>query len=338
MSAELKSQAAHEASLFGFISRQFAKPKPLPAGIRLTNQVAIVSGSNVGLGLEASRQLLALGLSHLVMAVRTQSKGDAAAAALRKDFPAAEVSVWTVDQESYKSVVAFAKRCETLERIDIVVLNAGLIQTKYTVSAETKHEITLQVNYLSTALLAILLLPLLKAKKQPGTVPAMTIVGSDIAFGATVDADSPVLPQLDDASKFSPHWYAKSKLLQALFVSKLGELVDPEDVLVNLSNPGMTGDTSFFRNAGGLMRGFMTVLQALLARSLEAGASNYVDAVLAHGRASHGSFVSDWAIKPWPKMWYTPEGQRAATRLWEETMEELNFAGVSKILSDLKAR
>lgn len=32
---------------------------------------------------------------------------------------------------------------------------------------------------------------------------------------------------------------------------------------------------------------------------------------------------------------YADKGRKLADRLWEETMEELSFAGVSKIIQDL---
>lgn len=38
----------------------------------------------------------------------------------------------------------------------------------------------------------------------------------------------------------------------------------------------------------------------------------------------------------YPKMWYTAEGQELKARLWEETMEELNFASASKIVENMR--
>jgi len=38
----------------------------------------------------------------------------------------------------------------------------------------------------------------------------------------------------------------------------------------------------------------------------------------------------------YPEIMYTQEGARVRERLWEETMEELNFAGVSDIMRDMK--
>ncbi|KAL6882327.1 hypothetical protein HDV57DRAFT_496157 [Trichoderma longibrachiatum] len=339
MSSHLESDAPFEATTLGFLRRQLTHPKSLPTDLSLAGKAAIVTGSNVGLGLSACRQLLQLGLSHLIMAVRSQAKGDAAAAQLRKQFTSATVSVWLVDMESYDSVRAFAARCESLERIDFVILNAGLTMSPYTVARETGNEVTLQVNYLSTALLTILLLPILKAKKPAGSSqpPVISIVGSDAMYHAQLDLRSPILPQFQRKDKFAQFaWYAKTKLLVALFVSKLAEFVSPRDVIVNVSNPGMTVGTEFFRGYPVWARRLFGVVQWMFARSLDVGASTYLDAVLVQGEKSHGSFTSDWAIKPYPKIWYTKEGKELTERLWEETMEEFNFVGASKILADLR--
>jgi len=301
MSNKLESKASFEATPFGFLRRQFTKPKLLPPGTKLNNQVAIVTGSNVGLGLEASRQFLELGISHLVMGVRSQAKGDAAAAKLCKDFPSATISVWIIDLESYDSVTAFAGKCETLPRIDIAVLNAGLVTSSYAIVPSTKHETTMQVNYLSTALLAILLLPILKAKKvrDAPNPPVISIVGSDLAYGAKLESKGAVLEQFNNPKTFAQFpWYGKSKLLLILFVSKLAELVSADDVTVNIANPGMTKGTEFFRGFPTVLKTFVSFGQFILARSVSVGASTYIDAAVAQGKESHGSFTSDWAIKP----------------------------------------
>lgn len=301
MSSELESKAWFEATLFGFVWRQFTKPKSLPADISLTDQVAIVTGSNIGLGLAASRQLLELGLSHLIIAVRSQAKGDKAAGVLRRDFPESTISVWTIDLESYESIRAFTDKCSTLPRVDIAILNAGLSKKYYTTIPATEHEVTLQVNYLSTVLLAILLLPILKAKKivDAPRAPVLTIVGSDLAYQADINTKGPVLQQFNRSMAFSQFpWYAKSKLVLTMFVSKLAEYVSPDDVLINMANPGMTSGTAFFRESHTIAVRLMGLAQLVFARSVEVAATTYVDAAVSQGKESHGSFVSDWAIKP----------------------------------------
>ncbi|KAK8024075.1 short-chain dehydrogenase reductase family [Apiospora rasikravindrae] len=341
MSSRLESEADFEATVVGFLYRQFTKPKPTPAGISLTGQVALVTGSNVGIGLAACRQLLELGLSHLVMGVRSPTRGEAAADLLRRQFPAAVVNVWPLDMESYGSVRDFAARCATLPRLDIAILNAGLMKLAYSVVAATGHETSLQVNYLSTALLAILLLPILKkskSKSKSSRPPVLSIVGSDLVYstplGTSSRGDGPILQQLDTPDGYNQFvQYGRSKVLLTFFFAKLAaEFVSPDDVLVNMPNPGTTKGTAFFREFPSVAARLWAVFQFLLARDVDVGATTYVDAAVARGSECHGSFLSDWAIKPFPKLWYTKEGQAFAERLWGETMEELQFAGASGIL------
>lgn len=301
MSSQPQAEASFEGTFAGLLRRQRTKPTPLPSDLRINGQTAIVTGSNVGLGLAASRQLLQLGLSHLVMGVRSQAKGDAAAAQLRDEFPHAQVTVWLLDMESYDSVRAFAERCASLPRIDVAILNAGLMVPSYTTVPATGHELTLQVNYLSTALLTLLLVPVLKSKRAPGATrpPVLSVVSSDAAYSAPLRTDGPVLAQFDDPEGYGSFpAYTSSKLLLTLFVGRLAELVDPSEVLINQCNPGMTKGTSFGHDGAAILRHLFGVIQYFLARSAEVGASVYLDAALTRGAESHGKFVSDWAIKP----------------------------------------
>ncbi|KAK2029044.1 retinol dehydrogenase 12 [Colletotrichum zoysiae] len=334
MSAKLQAEAAFETTVRGFLRRQRVSPTPLPADLRLTGQTAIVTGSNVGLGLSASRQLLELGLSHLIMGVRSQAKGDAAASGLRKDFPGSQVSVWVLDMESYDSIRQFTDKCASLPRLDIAILNAGLMMASYTTAAGTGHEMTMQVNYLSTVYLSLLLVPVLKSKKIPGASrpPVLSIVGSDASYmaTATVNATNPVLPQCDDPKGYMIQVaYMRSKLLLGFFIAKLAERVDPSDVLINVSNPGMTKGTALTHDNALILQKIFVVVQHFLARPLDVGASVYLNAALVQGAEAHGSFISEWAIRPYPPNWYTEEGRELGERLVEETMKELKPVGAS---------
>ncbi|RYP12903.1 hypothetical protein DL765_007119 [Monosporascus sp. GIB2] len=301
MSSKLESEAHFEGTALGVLSRQFTRPKPLPHNIHLADQVAIVTGSNVGIGFEASRQLLRLGLSHLIMGVRSQTKGDAAADALRREFPGSNISVWLLDHESYDSIRAFVSRCETLPRIDFAILNAAVAKHDFTTVSATGHETMLQVNYLSTVLLTILLLPVLKSKrKATNKPPVLSLVGSDTAYTSQVDMKaSSALKQIDNPEGFTQMaWYGKSKLLLTFFVITLANHVDPNDVLVNMVNPGLTRGTDIKRELPSVYGAVMTMLYLVIGRSVAVAATTYVDAVVAHGPETHGCFLGDWIIKP----------------------------------------
>ncbi|KAI1772155.1 NAD(P)-binding protein [Hypoxylon cercidicola] len=341
MSQLLESRAAFESSFVGFLYRQWLMHrKPYPAGTTLSGQTAIVTGSNSGLGFESARQLLELGLSHLIVSVRSQARGDAAADKLRNEFPNSTISVWLLDMESYDSVTAFAKKCETLARIDLVILNAGLRSDQFQILKTTQHEQSFQVNYLSTSLLAILLLPILKSKKVPsGLPPRLSIVSSDTAYWASLKTTGPILAQFDQPDLFEPfHAYQCSKLVQQFFITRLAEQVSADDVIINASNPGLCKGTGFAKDSTVPLLGRISFwcFQNLNGRTAQNGANAMVDAVVVKGKESHGSYVSDWTIQPFPTILYTKQGQDVGDRIWEETMEELNFAGASKVVQGMK--
>jgi len=165
----------------------------------------------------------------------------------------------------------------------------------------------------------------------------LSIVGSDLAYTVGMDRKCPILEQLDNPKAFSQiPVYSKSKLLLLLSVAKLAEFVDSEDVVVNVTNPGMAKGTQMLREVQGVPAKIAGMMYALLGRSVPVAASNYVYSTVVLRRKSHGSFTSDWGIKPYPKIWYTAEGPEFSNQLWEETLKEFEFSRVGDILKMMK--
>lgn len=289
-----------------FIRNQFRTNIELPTkenSPKVQKKCAIITGSNTGLGLESSRQLLSLGLSHLIMAVRSVEKGELAASKLREKS-AAKIEVWQLNMESYSSIQKFTRRCEQeLARIDFVILNAGISPLNFEVSKETGHEKTVQVNHLGTSLLATLLIPILKSKPIENGVPCITVINSVMAHLCSFPNrhNRPVLTTFDDRSivPWNPmERYGVSKLLSQLFIIKLAEKVSPDDVVINMADPGLTKGTGLGRDAKGIVAVVMKAFNPACARPLEKGAATYVDAILRHGKESHGCFLMNCTNAP----------------------------------------
>ena len=292
-----------------FFRNQFRTKIPLPTKSKYTDvkgKLAIITGSNQGLGYEAARQLLSLGLSHLILAVRSLEKGKAAATRLRAATAntAAKIEVWQLDMLSYTSIQDFSRKCESLDRIDIVIMNAGLGRIQFTTIPATGHEETVQVNHFSTALLTILLLPILKQKgKSMGHPPRLTLVNSVMAHLCKVPNrdERPFLASFDDTKKLP--WdpserYGVSKLLSQFFIVKLTEMIAPEDVIINMVDPGLTKGTGLGRDYTGIMYLFGLLFMTIAGRPVQRGAATYVDAVLGHGKETHGCFLMNCNIAP----------------------------------------
>ncbi|CAK7220171.1 hypothetical protein SCUCBS95973_004068 [Sporothrix curviconia] len=358
MTSSVSLQLPPRDTPFGklFLDSQFMHyPKWAPKSTNLAGQTAIITGASTGLGLEAGRQMLGFGLSRLIIAVRSPAKGESAAAGLRKRYPKARIDVWELEMESYKSVQAFAARVDTeLTRIDTVILNAGMIGNTFQTSPETGHERTVQVNYLSTFLLAILLLPLLKKKAKargnsqgssaPAPTPHLTIVNSGVSLGSKHlwEDMRPLLPVFDDTARIawdSVERYWSSKLLGQLFFVKLFPYVSSDDVVFNMVDPGYIRGTSLQREVSDrdyIIAFVVWLTKAITGRRLTVGGSTYVDAAVVRGKESHGCFIMDWEVRPFALFAYTDKGKENIDVLWKETLEEFKFANVEGILKSLK--
>jgi retinol dehydrogenase 12 len=148
-----------------------------------TGQTVIVTGSNVGLGLEAARHLARLNCARLILAVRTVSKGETAKESILSSTKRTSdcIEVWPLDLSSSASVKAFAKRAEGLERVDVLLENAGLSVAGWEVMEG--NEASVQVNVINTFLLALLMLPMLReTAKKFSTTPHLEIVSSEAHF------------------------------------------------------------------------------------------------------------------------------------------------------------
>lgn len=292
---------------------QFAKsllcsPPPPPKDLNLTGQVGIVTGGNRGLGYETADLLLSYKLSRLIITVRDEKSGEEAAAKLKLKLPNSEattIEVWNLDMLSYDSIQAFAKRCASLPRIDFVILNAGIMNNDFVLDKTTKHELNVQVNYLSTILLTFLLLPVLRVSKTvTGTPSRITLAGSGLAFVAsfpekTADAIIPAFdkqPPQPWSVPASMDRYSTTKLLLLFFVSKLKEVVHEDDVVVNVADPGFVRGTSFDRTVPTVTRVITGAIRGTIGRSLRAGVWNFVDAAVLEPKTSHGSWIYNWQV------------------------------------------
>ena len=168
----------------------------------------IVTGANGGLGLEAARHLTAAGAAKVVLTSRKPEAGVAAVKDIEDSTGIKGVAEnWDLDLSSFKSVQAFAdKAINELDHIDAIIENAGMAGgPPFKVEG---HLPQLTVNVISTFLLAILLLPKLRADAvRLGHVPRISIVTSNTClyvgdFWKTV-VDSPI-EKMDEDAKIGP--------------------------------------------------------------------------------------------------------------------------------------
>lgn len=138
----------------------------------MAGKIAIVTGSNCGVGYETAKNLVLRGAT-VVLACRARERGSAAVSAIEASIRAdpscsGRVMFLQLDLESFESIYTFVTEFRGIfQRLDILVNNGG-INTSGVTSYGLQQ--TFCVNYLGHYYLFRLLEPLLATKDQSGTV------------------------------------------------------------------------------------------------------------------------------------------------------------------------
>lgn len=148
-------------SVLSFLHSQLFVTPPIPT-YDFGGQTIIITGGNRGIGFEAARHLLKLNAKRVILAVRSVQRGQDAAEKLEMSTGrSGSVQVEELNMASHESVKAFATRMEKIDRLDAVLLNAGMyIHEFYLADGYESH---LTVNVINTVFLAFLLLPTLRS-------------------------------------------------------------------------------------------------------------------------------------------------------------------------------
>ncbi len=100
-------------------------------------QTIIVTGSNLGLGLETANHLVRLSVDKLILAVRNTLKGEKAKTYIEnKTGKKGVVEVCSLDLSSYPSFDSFVERAAIFLRINVFLENAGISTNKFPFSQD----------------------------------------------------------------------------------------------------------------------------------------------------------------------------------------------------------
>ena len=289
---------------------------------------AVVTGANSGIGFVTARELGAAG-AHVTIACRDQAKGPDALTELRRLEPEASFELVTLDLSSLASVSrASADLRESVDRIDLLVNNAGVMIPPHRLSADG-YELQLATNHLGHFALTAQLAGLLAASPLPRVVTVSSAVHRSGSINFQ-DINSEKRYRRYDA-------YAQSKLANLLFTYELQRRATDAgwEMLSLASHPGYSATNLQFSGLG--MDGQPALLRltglanALLAQDAESGALPTLYAATSPD-VPPGAFVGPdgpFEMRGAPKLVEPAPAARdeiAARRLWELS-EELTGTG-----------
>ncbi|PCD31346.1 hypothetical protein AU210_011001 [Fusarium oxysporum f. sp. radicis-cucumerinum] len=283
----------------------------------LSDKIMIVTGSNTGLGFEASQHLLRLGVGKLIMAVRSVEKGEKARKELlqlTKRSPES-IEVWHLDMASYESVKSFSARAiAKLPTIDVVLANAGLATSdKFSMAEDNERTITVNKS------------------SYPGK---FVIPNSATHYWAPIKELIPdekadkIFSRLNNPEKsIMESRYYVSKLIVLYITREIAARLSASEkssVIINAPNPS-------YCKSGLLREKQESTPPDFMARSTEMGSRALVAGVLA-GQESNGQYTNNCQVRD-PACHVTNKtGAKIQTALYEELVDKLEIVapGVSK--------
>jgi NAD(P)-dependent dehydrogenase (short-subunit alcohol dehydrogenase family) len=198
-----------------------------------TEKTAIVTGANVGLGLETARAFAAHGAT-VILACRNLEKANAAKLDIQKSVPNPTLEVMRLDLADLASVRDFATSFKTkLEHLHILVNNAGVMAPPLT-KTKDGFEVQFGANHLGHFALTGLLLE----KLTQTTGARVVIVSSAVERGANIDFEN-----LNAEKSYVPFGaYGQSKLSNLLFCYELGRRFQQAGInaIAAAAHPGWT--------------------------------------------------------------------------------------------------
>ena len=284
----------------------------------MQGKVVVVTGANVGIGLETAVGVAELGAT-TVLACRNTAKAEAGQKEVTQRTWNDDVHVVTLDLADLTSVKNAADDVlSRWNRLDVLVNNAGGTWSARQVTAQG-FEQTFGVNHLGHFYLTALLLERLRAA-APSRIINVTSVGHHAAFhGMRFD-------DLQSERRYEAmEAYCRSKLANVLFTRQLATRLDGSGVTANAAHPGtvrsgfgMDGDLT------GLM-GFGMRLVRPFEISPRRGARTSTYLATSPEVASKSGMY--WVRRKPGHMSRHARDDEASARLWDESEKLLASAG-----------
>lgn len=287
-----------------------------------SGRTAVVTGANSGIGYVTARELARKG-AQVVLACRSEARGNEAGDRLVSEVPGAHVEFVRLDLGDLESVREFVATYErTYDRLDLLINNAGVMALPHGRTTDG-FETQFGVNHLGHFALTGLLLP--------------TLLGTPGARVVTLSSGVHALSNIDirdlNSERQYRRWiaYGRSKTANLLFTHELARRLATigSEVVAAAAHPGYA--TTNLQTAGARMEGrkgaerIIEIGNRVFGQSAEAGALPTLYAATAPGvrpDSFTGPSFAMWRGSPaksWRAGWTLND--LAGERLWEASEE-----------------
>ncbi|KAJ3507601.1 hypothetical protein NLJ89_g6210 [Agrocybe chaxingu] len=338
---------AMKHTFFDIVVDQFRRVPPVVYD-GLSGKHVVVIGANIGIGFEAAKHFARMKPAKLILACRSQQRGEEALKQLKEETRCEVAELWLVDLANFSSVKAFANLYEKEGgRLDLLIANAAFLPIGNTPQMTAEGwELAFQTNVLSQSLLSLLLLPrMLETAHENATLPRLVVVSSDTHYFSTMGTQRDLLGSEKPLNVFGSQAfctpsimssrYFDTKLLNVLFTRALADRLRDEPLIVDTVNPGYC--YSGLRRGLSGVRGVLNwIMDLVLARSTEKGARQLVWAAVGakgHEDRLRGAYINLAAVAEPSDYAVSKKGCGDQNKLWDNLIDIL--AGIDPRVQDV---
>ncbi|TFK39479.1 short-chain dehydrogenase [Crucibulum laeve] len=313
------------------------KKVPPVAVADLQGKTVVVLGANAGIGFEAAKHFAKMNPGRIILACRSQARGQEALQCLKSETGYEKAELWIVDLAEFSSVKAFADKFEKDGgRLDVLVENAGMAPP-FDNTAEFTIDGWEQVNNLGPSLLAFLLLPrMLQTAKKYATTPRLIIVTSGSSLNSTledalINSDKPLRTfgskEYCTKSVMGSRRYYDTKLLNVLFTRALSDRLQTNSLIVNTVNPGFCYSELRRNMPSGIAAAGIWLMERAMARTAEEGSRQLVWAAVGGDDQLddlRGAFINNLEVCEAGDFIISDKGKSVQEKLWLDLVDELS--------------
>lgn len=262
-----------------------------------SSHIAVVTGANSGVGLEAAAQLAQAGYGRVVVTARTDSKARQAQADLAARLGSDVFAPLTLDLDDLASVDAAAQALIDQDgQVDVLLLNAGMPPSSELRRTEDGIEATVSATLTGHHLLTMRLLEadalapearivIAGSEAARGDVPMMKPIDIEKLASASFEGDREraieAVMWMQDPVKYNANsQYATTKVFAVWWATELAEKL-PQGMTVNAVSPGNTPDTGAAAKMPALARRVLIPIMKLVPamnQPVPAAAGRYLEA------------------------------------------------------------
>ncbi len=278
----------------------------------LTDQVAIVTGSNTGIGKETARVLASMGAS-VVLACRDETKTKVVVEELKKDTKNERIEFIKLDLTDLQSVKNFAEEFKRkYQKLNILVNNAGVMAVPDRRTTKDGFELQFGTNHLGHFYLTTLLIDLIK-KGAPSRIINLSSLAHYSGKMNWEDLNAEKGYGMQSA-------YSQSKLANVLFSKELQRRYGDLNIKAVSVHPGVvTTELTRYMNEKWYIKGVMKIIgepfMKIFGKSpLEGAQTSLYCALEDFDKLQGGAYYTDCKVKGESR---EARNEENAKKLWE---------------------